>query len=47
MARKGKTRGYYLPADLMAWLESKAKADGRSVSNLLAFLVRNAMERDA
>jgi hypothetical protein len=39
MARKGKTKGYYIRDDLREWLETEASKQNRSVSNFLATLL--------
>ena len=42
-----KVRGYYLPEDVMKWLDSKAAAERRSASWYLAELLRSVMQADA
>lgn len=45
MEKAGKVRGFYLPLDLMDWLERSARQEKRSTSNFLALLVREAKDR--
>lgn len=35
-----KTVGYYLPIDVIAWIEGQAEAQNRSASNYLTTLIR-------
>jgi hypothetical protein len=48
MAKKGgKVRGIYLPEELWQKLEREAARQNRSVSNLIAFTLKTALEHAA
>jgi hypothetical protein len=46
MQRNGRTKGYYLPTELITWLERKAAEQSRSASNYLALLLEREKAND-